>query len=394
MSLLTYQMDKKISILGSTGSIGINCLKVVKNLNSNGYGIDIVYLTTNKNIEELSKQIEEFKPKAVVITNAKAYSEFIDAGKFKNIEVIKGDEGLLEICKRDNYDILVSSLVGFAGLMPTIEALKTGKRVALANKETLVTGGKIIYDLIAKYKSEILPIDSEHSAILQCLTGEDNSKISKLILTASGGPFRNLDKKDFRNISIEQALNHPNWKMGKKITIDSATLMNKGLEVIEAKWLFNLDVSQIEILVHPQSIIHSMVEFVDGSIKAQLGIPDMRIPIQYAITYPERIQSDFPRMDFRKYNTLCFEEPDFDKFECLKIAYDVIRQGGTYPTVMNAANEIAIELFLNSKVKFIDIPAIIKNSLDSHVNVRDFDVEDILYVDKNTRNDVFMKYSN
>jgi 1-deoxy-D-xylulose-5-phosphate reductoisomerase len=386
-------MDKKISILGSTGSIGINCLKVVKNLNSIGYGIDIVYLTTNKNIGELSKQIDEFKPKAVVITDAKAHSEFVDSGKHKDVEVLKGDEALIEICKRDDYDILVSSLVGFAGLMPTIEAVKKGKRIALANKETLVTGGKIIYDLAAKHKSEILPIDSEHSAILQCLTGEDNSTISKLILTASGGPFRNLDKKDFRNISIEQALNHPNWKMGKKVTIDSATLMNKGLEVIEAKWLFNLDVSQIEILVHPQSIIHSMVEFVDGSIKAQLGIPDMRIPIQYAITFPERIQSDFPRMDFRKYNTLCFEEPDFDKFECLKIAYDVIKQGGTYPTVMNAANEIAIELFLNSKVKFTDIPAIIKNSLDSHVNVKDFEVEDILFIDKNTRNDVFMKYS-
>lgn len=391
-------MNKKLSILGSTGSIGVNCLKVVKNLNSNGYGIEVVYLTTNKNIGELAKQIEEFKPKGVVITNAKAYSDFVEVNKFKDIEVIKGDEGLLEICKRDDYSILVSSLVGFAGLMPTIEAIKTGKRIALANKETLVTGGKIIYDLAAKHKSEILPIDSEHSAILQCLTGEnasnDNSTISKLILTASGGPFRNLDKKDFRNISIEQALNHPNWKMGKKVTIDSATLMNKGLEVIEAKWLFNLDVDQIEVLVHPQSIVHSMVEFVDGSIKAQLGIPDMRIPIQYAITYPERIQSDFPRMDFRKYNTLCFEEPDFDKFECLKIAYDAIKQGGTYPTVMNAANEIAIELFLDSKVKFIDIPAIIKNSLDSHVNVKDFEVEDILFIDKNTRNDVFMKYSN
>lgn len=391
-------MNKKISILGSTGSIGVNTLNVIKNLNSNGYGIEIVYLTVNKNIDELSAQIKEFKPKGVVITDDKAYSDFVNAGKFKDTEVLKGDEALVEICKRDDYDILVSSLVGFAGLMPTIEAVKKGKRVALANKETLVAGGKIIYDLAAKYKSEILPIDSEHSAILQCLTGEntsgDNSTISKLILTASGGPFRNLDKKDFKNISIEQALNHPNWKMGRKITIDSATLMNKGLEVIEAKWLFNLSVDQIEILVHPQSIIHSMVEFVDGSIKAQLGIPDMRIPIQYAITFPERIQSDFPRMDFRKYNTLCFEEPDFDKFECLKIAYDVIRQGGTYPTVMNAANEIAIELFLNSKVKFTDIPAIIKNSLDSHKNLKDFEVEDILFIDKNTRNDVFMKYSN
>lgn len=386
--------SKKISILGSTGSIGVNCLKVVQNLNSNGYGIEVVYLTTNKNIDELSGQIEEFKPKGVVITDTKAYSDFVAANKFKDIEVIKGEEGLLEICTRDDHNILVSSLVGFAGLMPTIEAVKKGKRIALANKETLVAGGKIIYELAAKYNSEILPIDSEHSAILQCLTGEDNSTISKLILTASGGPFRSTDKKDFKNISIEQALNHPNWKMGKKVTIDSATLMNKGLEVIEAKWLFNLDIDQIDVLVHPQSIIHSMVEFVDGSIKAQLGIPDMRIPIQYAITFPERIQSDFPRMDFSKYNTLCFEEPDFDKFECLKIAYDVIKQGGTYPTVMNAANEIAIELFLNSKVKFIDIPAIIKNSLDNHINLKDFEVEDILLIDKNTRNDVFTKYSN
>ncbi|MBE2254840.1 MAG: 1-deoxy-D-xylulose-5-phosphate reductoisomerase [Ignavibacteria bacterium] len=382
---------KKISIFGSTGSIGVNTLNVIDNLNNNGFNVEIVYLSSNSNLDVLTGQINKYKPKGVIINNKESY-EKLKSLNFLNTEILFGEEGLLEIASRDDYDILVSALVGFAGLLPTIEAIKKGKRIALANKETLVTGGKIIMDLINKSGAELLPIDSEHSAILQCIVGENSKEISKLIITASGGPFRKLEKNKFKDVTVDDALNHPNWKMGKKITIDSATLMNKGLEVIEAKWLFDINPENIEVLIHPQSIIHSMVEFTDGSVKSQMGVPDMKIPIQYAITYPERINSDFERIDYKNLKDLTFEEPDFDKFECLKLAFDSLVSGGTYPVVLNAANEIAVELFLNSKVKFIEIPGIIKNSLDNHKNLTNFEVSDILTIDKITRKQILDKF--
>jgi len=382
---------KKISIFGSTGSIGVNTLNVIDNLNNNGFNAEIVYLSSNSNFDILTGQINKYKPKGVIINNKESY-EKLKSLNFSNTEILFGEDGLLEVASRDDYDILVSALVGFAGLLPTIEAIKKGKRIALANKETLVTGGKIIMDLIKKSGAELLPIDSEHSAILQCIVGENSKEISKLIITASGGPFRKLEKNKFKDVTVDDALNHPNWKMGKKITIDSATLMNKGLEVIEAKWLFDINPENIEVLIHPQSIIHSMVEFTDGSVKSQMGVPDMKIPIQYAITYPERIHSDFERMDYKNLKDLTFEEPDFDKFECLKLAFDSLVSGGTYPVVLNAANEIAVELFLNSKVKFIEIPGIIKNSLDNHKNLTNFEVSDILTIDKITRKQILDKF--
>jgi 1-deoxy-D-xylulose-5-phosphate reductoisomerase len=299
---------------------------------------------------------------------------------------------LLQIIRENDYDILINSLVGFAGLNPTIEALKSGKNVALANKESMVVAGKLINSLIKKYNSKLLPIDSEHSAILQCLEGEKENKVSKVYLTASGGPFRNFSRDEMITVSIEQALNHPNWKMGKKITIDSATLMNKGLEIIEAKWLFDFPSELIEVLIHPQSIIHSMIEFSDGSIKAQLGVPDMKVPIQYALTYPNRVKSDFQKMDFSIYNTLTFEKPDIDKFECLKLAYESLNNEGTYTIVLNAANEIAVNLFLENKIGFMDIPKIIRNSLEKHKSVNNFELEDIIEIDKLTRLDILQDY--
>ncbi len=276
-------------------------------------------------------------------------------------------------------------MVGFAGLKPTIEAIKRGKRIALANKETLVVAGELIAELCKKFKAEIIPVDSEHSAIYQCLAGERNSEVEKLILTASGGPFLNKEKKFFENISVEEALNHPNWKMGDKITIDSASMMNKGLEVIEAHWLFNIPKEKIEIVIHPQSIVHSMVEFVDGSIKAQMGLPDMKLPIQYALTYPERCKSNFEKTDLTKIKNLTFIEPDFDKFECLKLAYEVLSSGGTSPCIMNAANEIAVDRFLKKDIKFSQIPYLIKKALDNIENHKSTDIETIFECDTQTR---------
>jgi 1-deoxy-D-xylulose-5-phosphate reductoisomerase len=301
------------------------------------------------------------------------------------LEILSGTEGLEEISKRNDYDTLVCALVGFAGLSPVINAIKSKKKIALANKETLVVAGRIVNQLLKEFKTDLLPIDSEHSAILQCLLGEKDNAISKIILTASGGPFRTKTYEEMQKATIEDALNHPNWKMGTKITIDSATMMNKGLEVIEAKWLFDLPIEKIEVVFHPQSIIHSMVEFEDSSIKAQMGIPDMKIPIQFALTYPKRVKADFPKMDFRNYPSLTFEEPDYKKFECLQIAFDVLKEGKTYPVVMNAANEAAIDSFLNGKIKFTDIPKHIRKCLDAHNAVTDFTLEDIFEIDRKTR---------
>ena len=379
---------KKILILGSTGSIGVNTLEIARSFPEE---FEIVGLTANNNIELLRKQIEEFHPKVVVVrdkTKSKELKEQIG----NKCEVLPGDDGLLEITQRDNYDILVSALVGFAGLAPTIEAIKLKKRIALANKETLVTAGKIVIDLCKKFNAELIPVDSEHSAIFQCLNGENKKDIHKIILTASGGPFLNKTKEDLENVTIEDALKHPNWKMGSKITIDSATMMNKGLEVIEAYWLFNLPKEKIEVIIHPQSIIHSMVEFNDGSIKAQLSTPDMKLPIIYALTFPERYHFNAVQTDFKKIKQLTFFEPDFDKFTCLKIAYDVIGEGGTAPCVLNAANEVAVGKFLSGKIKFTQIPEIITDALNTINNIHNADLETIIEFDFKTRGYLTKKY--
>lgn len=372
---------KNIAILGSTGSIGRNSLEVIRNL---GDGFRVAYLTANKNIDLLQKQIATYSPKGVVVLdecNGSVLKKMMNG----SVEVFSGEHGLEEIVARDDVDIVISSLVGFAGLKPTIAALKKGKTVALANKETLVAAGQIITQLVRDHHARLIPIDSEHSAILQCLVGEDHSRIAKLILTASGGPFLETPKETFASLTVEEALNHPNWKMGNKITIDSATLMNKGLEVIEAHWLFDLPPDRIEVVIHPQSIIHSMVEFVDGSVKAQLGVPDMKIPIQYALTYPDRSPLNGARVDFPKLHSMTFYQPDREKFRCLQLAFDALALGGTAPAAMNAANEIAVEAFLTRKVSFQRIPQLIEEALSSHRVRPQPELEHIIETDTSTR---------
>jgi 1-deoxy-D-xylulose-5-phosphate reductoisomerase len=379
---------KRLLILGSTGSIGKNTLKLVKEFNGE---FEIAGLTAHSNIDLLQEQIEEFKPPTVVVSdrqNAKILEDRIG----ERCEILYGEEGLLEIAKRNNYDILLSAIVGFAGLKPTIESIKLGKRIALANKETLVVAGELIIELAKKFNSEIIPVDSEHSAIFQCLQGESKKEIEKIILTASGGPFLNRDKRDFENVTIEEALNHPNWNMGNKITIDSATMMNKGLEVIEAYWLFGLKKEQIEVLIHPQSVIHSMVAFRDGSIKAQLSAPDMKLPILYALTYPNRLNYGGVKTDFKKIAQLTFFEPDFDKFVCLKLAYDAIDKGGIAPCILNAANELAVDKFLSGEIKFSQIPVIIEDALDNLYEDAELSLEIIESYDKKTRNYINNRY--
>ena len=376
---------KRIAVFGSTGSIGRNTLEVVRNLNRNGYPVSVEYITANSNSALLLEQINEFKPKAAAVFLKSAIEELRSHSSSFKCELLNGNDGIAEIIKRDDYDLLVNAIVGFAGLVPTVEAIKLGRNVALANKESLVIAGELINELLKKSHSNLIPIDSEHSAILQCLRGESLKSVSKLVLTASGGPFLNYTKEQLKNVTVEQALSHPNWKMGKKITIDSATLMNKGFEIIEGKWLFDMPVENIDVVVHPQSIIHSFVEFNDGSVKAQLGVPDMRVPIQYALTYPDRLLSDFPRLDFSNLKDLTFLKPDYDKFECLSLAYDVIKMGGTYPAVLNASNEAAVDLFLKKKIKFKDISALIKNALDNHVSNGRLELENIIEIDGKTR---------
>ncbi len=380
---------KKLLILGSTGSIGINTLELVRTFRDE---FEIAGLTVNNNIDLLEKQINEFNPKAVAVKNR------LKAAELKNrignrCDVMEGEKGLIEITKRDNYDILVTALVGFAGLAPTIEAIKLKKRIALANKETLVVAGEIIIGLCDKYNAELIPVDSEHSAIFQCLIGESKKEIQKLILTASGGPFLNKSKSELENVTIAEALNHPNWKMGNKITIDSATMMNKGLEVIEAFWLFDLPKEGIEVIVHPQSIIHSMVEFKDGSIKAQLSMPDMKLPILYALSFPKRYTFSEVQTDFKKIEQFTFFEPDFDKFVCLKLAYNVIKAGGVAACILNAANEIAVEKFLNGLIKFTKIPELIEDALNGIPNHSGANLETIFEIDRKTRDFVNKKFN-
>lgn len=355
---------KKVLILGSSGSIGVNTLNVIKNLPDR---FEAAALTVNSRIDILEKQVEEFNPPLVVVKDEEAAKKLRQ--KIGNkYEVFSGINGLIKAAAECDYDILLGAMVGFAGLAPTLEAVKRGKRIALANKETLVVAGELFTKMAAEYNAEVIPVDSEHSAIFQCLTGENKNDVEKIILTASGGPFLNRSKDIFRTVTVEEALNHPNWKMGSKITIDSASMMNKGLEVIEAHWLFNMPSEKIEVVVHPQSIIHSMVQYNDGSIKAQLGLPDMKLPIQYALTYPERLKNNFKRTNMPVIGSLSFFQPDLEKFECLKIAYDVLDAGGTAPCVMNAANEIAVDKFLTGKIKFSQIPQFITEALNKIEN--------------------------
>ena len=372
---------KKVLILGSTGSIGINTLNVIRNFPDE---FEVTALTVNTRIDLLEPQIEEFRPKAVVVKDEILGRELRNriAGKCK---VLTGSEGLLEISAEMDYDIFVGAMVGFSGLAPALEAIKKGKRIALANKETLVVAGELVTNLCNEYGAQLLPIDSEHSAIFQCLEGENKNEVEKIILTASGGPFLHKDKSELENATVHEALNHPNWKMGNKITIDSASMMNKGLEVIEARWLFGIDTSNIDVVIHPQSIIHSMVQFVDGSIKAQLGLPDMKLPIQYALNYPQRLYNNFARTNLPEIGTLSFFKPDLEKFECLQIAYEVLSSGGTAPCILNAANEVAVDKFLKGKIKFPSIPQLINKALDKIENHKSPDLDTIFECDKLTR---------
>jgi 1-deoxy-D-xylulose-5-phosphate reductoisomerase len=376
-------MKKCISILGSTGSIGVQALDVVRNLNMiSNPDIRVLGLTADKNIDLLEKQAREFKPEAISITEPQLAKELASRLDGQNIRVFSGNEGLNRIATLKDIDMVLNSIVGVAGLIPTFEAIKHKKNIALANKETLVAAGRLIMEEIKKNNVKIIPVDSEHSAIFQCIMGNNEKNISKLILTASGGPFRGLRYEDLTYITPEEALKHPNWKMGNKITIDSATLMNKGLEVIEAKWLFDINEENIEVLIHPQSIIHSMVEYIDGSVIAQLGSPDMRIPIQFALTYPERSCNSFSRLDLIKKSPLTFEEPDWNTFPCLKLAYQALEESGTMPAVMNRANEIAVDLFLNRKIGFNQIPEIIEKVMKNHIVNKNPTINDIIEVDK------------
>ena len=376
------QKKKQIAILGSTGSIGTQALEVI-NEHSDLFEVEV--LTANNNSALLIEQAKKFKPNTVVITNEDKYKE-VDVALFDlGIKVFAGAQSLEEVVEGENIDIVLTALVGYSGLKPTIRAIKAKKNIALANKETLVVAGDLITKLCQEYNVQIYPVDSEHSAIFQCLVGEAYNPIEKIYLTASGGPFRGWAKEKLQNIKKEQALKHPNWEMGAKITIDSATLMNKGLEVIEAKWLFDLKAEQIEVVVHPQSIIHSAVQFEDGSIKAQLGIPDMKLPIQYALGFPERLKNTFKRFNFMDYPNLTFEKPDAKTFRNLQLAYNAMEKGGNMPCILNAANEIAVAAFLQDKIGFLNMSDLIADCMEKITFVSNPTLEDYIATDEATR---------
>ena len=377
------EKDKRhIAILGSTGSIGTQALDVIE-ANPDLFVVEVI--TANRNSDLLIEQAIKFRPNTVVITEENLYQKVFDALDPYHIKVYAGVSALASVVTIDSVDVVLTALVGYAGLKPTIEAIKAKKTIALANKETLVVAGELMTRLAYEHGVNILPVDSEHSAIFQCLVGEFHNKIEKVILTASGGPFRGKKTSELENVTIEQALNHPNWSMGSKITIDSASLMNKGLEVIEAKWLFAIEPTQIDVVVHPQSIIHSMVQFEDGSIKAQMGLPDMKLPIQYALAYPNRIYADFERLDFTKFSNLTFEEPDKKTFRNLELAYNVLRQGGNAACALNAANEITVDAFLKNKIGFLDIATLNEDAVvrNSFIEVPSY--EDLVETDRETR---------
>jgi len=375
-------MPLKIAILGSTGSIGTQSLDVIARY-PEWFSVEV--LTAGDNVELLAKQSMRFHPDSVVIGNEKLYLKLKEKLKGTGIKVNAGDKAIEQIAGDSAADMVLTAIVGYSGLRPTIAAIKSGKKIALANKETLVVAGSLIRKLLQESASTMIPVDSEHSAIFQCLAGEKISSVEKITLTASGGPFLNLPLENLRKATRMDALRHPNWSMGDKITIDSATMMNKGLEVIEAKWLFNLEPDQIKVIIHPQSIIHSFVHFTDGSVKAQLGIPDMRMPILYALSYPERLQSDLPRLELSKYPSFTFHEPDPGKFRSLSLAYKALNQGGNMPCIMNAANEVAVSAFLSGKIGFLQIPEVVEYAMGKVAFITDPGIEELEISDKQSR---------
>lgn len=374
--------QKNIAILGSTGSIGTQALDVIQ---SNPDKFSAYVLTAQRNVELLIEQAVKSQPKHVVIGDESKLPILQNALAKYDIEVHSGENALNEIVTLAEIDIVLTALVGYAGLIPTIKAIESKKTIALANKETLVVAGGFIMALAKKHGVDIIPVDSEHSAIFQCLVGEFHNPIEKVILTASGGPFRGKSKEYLQTVTKAQALKHPNWAMGAKITIDSATMMNKGLEVIEAKWLFDIEIDQVEVIVHPQSIVHSLVQFNDGSIKAQLGLPDMRLPIQFALTYPDRFQSDFPRFDFANFPSLTFEKPDMEVFRNLQMAFEAAKKGGNLPCVLNAANEIAVAEFLSDRISFIEISDVVEKCLSKINYIEAPNLENLILTDRETR---------
>ncbi|MDR0613860.1 MAG: 1-deoxy-D-xylulose-5-phosphate reductoisomerase [Dysgonamonadaceae bacterium] len=373
---------KPIAILGSTGSIGTQALDVIREHRDL---FEIYALTANNNVELLIRQAREFLPEMVVIANENKYAQLKDALGDLPVKVWAGEESVSQVVQAAPVQIVLTAMVGYAGLKPTLRAIQAGKTIALANKETLVVAGELVMQLALENRARIIPVDSEHSAIFQCLAGEINNPVEKIILTASGGPFRGFSQEQLAVVTQKEALRHPNWKMGAKVTIDSATLMNKGFEMMEAKWLFAVDTGQIEILVHPQSIIHSMVRFEDASIKAQLGMPDMRLPIQYALTYPKRVASGFERLDFTKFPTLTFEEPDTRKFRNLALACEAIEKGGNMPCILNAANETAVAAFLEDKISFPAMSEVIEKTLERVAFIASPGLEDYMQTDAEAR---------
>jgi 1-deoxy-D-xylulose-5-phosphate reductoisomerase len=373
---------KRIAILGSTGSIGTQALEVIA---AQPDAFEVEVLSAQNNAELLIEQAQRFKPNAVVIVNEEHYETVKDALKNEPVKVYAGANALSSVVQMDTIDLVLTALVGYSGLKPTIKAIEAGKSIALANKETLVVAGELITKLAREKGVNIYPVDSEHSAIFQCMMGEFHNKIEKIVLTASGGPFMGKKKNDLKSITKGQALKHPNWTMGAKVTIDSASLMNKGLEVIEAKWLFGLSSRQVDVVVHPQSIIHSLVQFEDGSMKAQLGLPDMRLPIQFALAYPNRLKSDFPRFDFTNYPTLTFEKPDTETFRNLALAFEALERAGNMPCVLNAANEIAVAEFLKDRIGFLEMSDIVEKCMEKMHYIKSPAYDDYVNTDKETR---------
>jgi 1-deoxy-D-xylulose-5-phosphate reductoisomerase len=372
---------KHIAILGSTGSIGTQALEVIAR-NPSSFALEVI--TGCNNVQLLIQQAIEFQPKHVVIANESKYLQLSEALRNYPIEVLSGEDSLSGIVELDSVDMVLTAMVGCSGLIPTIHAIQAEKDIALANKETLVVAGELICSMAREKGVKIIPVDSEHSAIFQCLVGENNP-VEKVYLTASGGPFRTKNKEFLESVSREQALNHPNWDMGAKITIDSATMMNKGLEAIEARWLFDLDPSQIEIIVHPQSIVHSIVQFEDGSMKAQMGLPDMRLPIQYALSFPRRIPSTSARFSFVNFPILSFELPDRDTFQCIDLAYEAMEKSGNHPCILNAANEVAVEAFLHDQIGFMRIPTLIRRAMETMTYHENPGLQELLHTDQETR---------
>ncbi|MBR6900124.1 MAG: 1-deoxy-D-xylulose-5-phosphate reductoisomerase [Bacteroidales bacterium] len=371
---------KRIAILGSTGSIGTQALNVIRR-HRDRFAVEV--LCAGSNADLLIQQALEFDPNAVAIADEGKYAQVSEALQPRGIKVYAGEGAIADLMEMETVDLVLAAIVGFAGLRPTLRAIEHGKPIALANKETMVVAGSIVTAAALQHRVPILPVDSEHSAIFQCLIGE--GAIDKILLTASGGPFRGRTREQLEGVTLEQALNHPNWKMGRKVTIDSASLMNKGLEVIEAKWLFGVDAEDIEVVVHPQSVVHSMVQFCDGSIKAQLGIPSMETPIQFAFSYPERIESHLPRLDFAQYPNLTFEKPDRKTFRCLDLAYQAIGRGGNMPCVMNAANEVAVQQFIDGKIRFLDIADRVEEAMQRAPFIANPTLDDLFQTDKNIR---------